>query len=432
MQAGYFSTAWADIKSTEGWFGKVCLLGLLQLIPIFGQIVLLGYAFGWAREIAWNVHKPLPARIFANEDGKLYRRGWFLVVVAFVLALIPLAFLLVSDAFSVSASVGTVGYYARGINPGAGAAAVFSFLFYLLYLVASFAAMFFTWVGSMRSAIYDNIGSGLQLGKIWKMMRRDGGGIARIFGMNLIFGFIFGIIVGIVCVIVFVVAFASVLPQIAAMGDSYYYNSYAYSYGYDGLSSNSYAALLSSLVPMLGGLIIFLVVLIYVTFVFESFMEVLTARALGYWTRQFDVAKWGSQNDPMPFETQPAQQPYQTYQQPYQAPQQQAQPTQAQPVQQAPAVQPTQPAAPVAQQEPPAAPTTPVVAAVPVSAPAPEPTVAPAPAQPVQEAQPEQSAQPVQEEAPVQPEQSVQEEAPAQVEDKPAEDNSGEGTAPLA
>ena len=438
MQAGYFSTAWADIKSTQGWFGKMCLLALLQFVPVFGQIVLLGYAYGWARDIAWNVHKPLPARIFANEDGKLYRRGWFLFLVALVISLVPMVFLIISDVLSATSSVAS--YASYGVNAGAGAAAGFSMLFYLIYLVATFAAMFFTWVGSMRASIYDNISAGLQFGQIWKMMRRDGGGLFRIFGMNLIFGLIFGIILFVLSMIVFAICFASVAPQIASLGGSPYYD---YSYPYSVTGSNQFAAVLSAILPMLGILFVFIIILVYICCVFDSFMTILTARALGYWTRQFDVAQWGAQADPMPFEAQ-QQAPYQTYQQPYQAQQPQAQPVQqpqAQPTQAAPVAQPTQPAAaPVAQQEAPAAqpapqvaPTTPVVATAPVVVPAPEAPVAPeAPAAPVPEASAAEPAAPVVE-APAAPAPAAEEaSAPAQPQSAPAEGESSEGGAPTA
>ena len=56
MQTGYFNAAWQDIKNSPGWFGKLVLLSLLSLIPIFGWLVVLGYLYGWARDIAWNVH----------------------------------------------------------------------------------------------------------------------------------------------------------------------------------------------------------------------------------------------------------------------------------------------------------------------------------------------------------------------------------------
>ena len=66
MQAGYFTTAWQDIRNTPGWIGKLLLLALLMFIPVFGWIVAAGYLLGWARDIAWGVHGPMPARIFGK------------------------------------------------------------------------------------------------------------------------------------------------------------------------------------------------------------------------------------------------------------------------------------------------------------------------------------------------------------------------------
>ena len=39
QQIQYFKSAWGDIKNSPGWFGKLCLLALINFIPIFGQIV---------------------------------------------------------------------------------------------------------------------------------------------------------------------------------------------------------------------------------------------------------------------------------------------------------------------------------------------------------------------------------------------------------
>ena len=89
MQIKYLSTAWNDIRQSPGWLAKALLLGLVACIPIFGWIVVYGYLYGWARDMAWGVHAPLPARIFGNEDGKLYSRGFFVLVIAFVFSLLP-------------------------------------------------------------------------------------------------------------------------------------------------------------------------------------------------------------------------------------------------------------------------------------------------------------------------------------------------------
>ena len=85
--------AGGDIKNSPGWFSKVLLLALIKCIPIFGTIVEKGYMFGWARDIAWDVKSPMPQHIFGNEDGRLYSRGFFVIVLESVLLLIPSIFL---------------------------------------------------------------------------------------------------------------------------------------------------------------------------------------------------------------------------------------------------------------------------------------------------------------------------------------------------
>ena len=41
----------------------------------------------------------------------------------------------------------------------------------------------------------------------------------------------------------------------------------------------------------------------YAGMVASVFCTAMVVRAMGYWTRQFDVPRWRGQNDPMPFET---------------------------------------------------------------------------------------------------------------------------------
>ena len=149
QQFKYFSTAWNDIKNSPGWKGKIALLALLQIIPIFGQIVLFGYIYGWARDIAWGVHSPMPARIFGNEDGKLYSRGFFIFVILFVLSLIPSVITAIPGLF---VGLGSIGDSSPGV-----VAASFSGLLATLSLVISFAILIVFNIAAMRTAIYDRM-----------------------------------------------------------------------------------------------------------------------------------------------------------------------------------------------------------------------------------------------------------------------------------
>ena len=294
MQIKYFQTAWNDVKNSPGWFGKMCLLALINFIPIFGQIVTYGYLYGWAREIAWGAHQPMPASIFSNEDGKFWRRGWFLFVIGFVFTLIP------SIIMGIGSSMQSTGLYSElyGLTGGSGIAsagnAASAGVGSLLYLVGTVLAVLVSipmWVAYMRSAIYDRLSPGFQFSKIWSMIRKDTNGIMRIFGMNLLLGLILGVIATIV-IVIFVAIF--IAAGVGATG---------------GGDSASMVAVLS-----IGGvaMVLFLAAL-YFMVVAATIIEALVARAVGYWTMQFDVPRWRGQDDPLPFEETPPGPIYPTY-----------------------------------------------------------------------------------------------------------------------
>lgn len=160
MQAGYFNAAWHDIKNSPGWFGKLLVLGLVSLVPIFGWIVVAGYLYGWARDIAWGVHAPLPAHVFGNEDGRLYSRGFFVLVISFVCSLIPWAVELVGSILT-GGSFGIWsgwGYHSGFLSFPLGlASGLVGMVFFALSIAAYLFTAFFTWVGSMRMSIYGRI-----------------------------------------------------------------------------------------------------------------------------------------------------------------------------------------------------------------------------------------------------------------------------------
>lgn len=272
MEKGYFAAAWGDITKSPGWGSILLRLGLLCLIPVFGVVVAYGYLYSWARDIAWNVHRPMPAKIFGNEDGGLCKRGFFILVVVVVFSLVP-------SAFSSLTSMVAGGAFVSGGLLGSYAPIVMGFLLWLVSGAASLAlallAELFTWVGSMRVSLYGTLSSGFQLGKIWAMMRYDFIGLLRILGMNVLIGLV--ICFGAVAIAGFLVLLCS---------------------GLIFLLSNSSSTSLFAIALLIAVGIVFVA---GVLFCF-AFQLALTTRALGYWTRQFEVSQWNGQEDPMPFE----------------------------------------------------------------------------------------------------------------------------------
>lgn len=293
MQIQYFKSAWGDIRNSPGWFGKLCLLALLNFIPIFGSIVTYGYLYGWAREIAWGVHEPLPSSIFANNDGKFWRRGWFIFVLALV---VGFAVGIVTGLGQVMMDGASVMYGRNDFTSlGLRATVGIGLVIYIIGIVAGIFLNILVGIGSMRISIYDRLSAGFQLGKIWKMFRYDTGGAMRILGMELLVSLILNLIIGIIAFVVLVFAIISGITGLAASG-----------YNLDGLQymSDDQAALLFIQIIFGAGLFAFLgiMVVMFFAFVANVFVMMLVARAFGYWTMKFDLPHWRGQDDPMPFE----------------------------------------------------------------------------------------------------------------------------------
>lgn len=286
----YFRTSYGDIKSSKGWFGKICLLGLISFIPIFGQMTVYGYAWEWAHKAAWGVESPMPKKIYGRPGSKMLRWGWFALVIAIVMTIIPGIVLSVGGWFS-SMGMETGIYTATGrymvVTPGNFAFAGIGWILYVAGIVLAVFASIMIWVGTIRMTMYDRLGTGLQFGKIWTMIKKDFGGLMRIFGMAILFDLVGGIIIGIVALIIVVAVLgATVAPLIFMSSNGMYSDSAMFGY---------VLTLIMTMFPVV-------LVLSYVWFVYSAFIELLVARAVGYWTRQFDVSAWGTKDDPLPFE----------------------------------------------------------------------------------------------------------------------------------
>lgn len=295
MGQGYFSRAWRALLATKNWFGKICLLALVSLVPIFGTIVVFGYLYGWARDAAWGMDNPLPDRIFGNEDGRLYRRGFFALVISFVVGLGAAAFFFIGAALIDVVASFAMMLFDGPVFAGHGDSSLMMFsAFSLMWLLGvmfvslalSLAVQFFVWAGTMRMSVYDTLGSGFQLSRIGAMLRKDPLGMLKIFLMQLLVSFALGIFVVLVwCMVVFVglLIGMSVMGAGGAAGMS--------SYGFDVL------AVVGTLAVAL-----FAIGLVYLTCVGSIIIQALVCRSLGYWTAQFDVPHWGAQDQPLPFE----------------------------------------------------------------------------------------------------------------------------------
>ncbi|MCH4221721.1 MAG: DUF4013 domain-containing protein [Eggerthellaceae bacterium] len=276
MQSGYYSSAWADVKNTPGWFGKLCLLTLISLIPIFGPIAVAGYVYGWARDLSWGIHAPMPAHIFGNEDGRQYSRGFFTIVISVVFCLVPCLVYEFISGFMYSPRMSFL-------------SGLIMFVVTVAFIALMVFAVLFSWIGSMRLSIYGRLSPGFQLGKIWSMMRHDPKGILRILGMSLLLVLISGLIIGAIVLVIFLIDIlmgaATMIPLIGGT-----------------IEPNN--VLSGSFMSMILFACICLVIIGFIDAVVTMYINLVVTRALGYWMLQFDVPQWRGQDDPMPFELQ--------------------------------------------------------------------------------------------------------------------------------
>lgn len=286
----YFRTSYGDIKGSKGWFGKICLLGLIEFIPIFGQMTVYGYAWEWAHKAAWGVDTPMPKKIYSRPGSKMLRWGWFALVIAFLIALISGIVMSIGSWFS-SMGMETGIYTATGrymvVSPGNFGFAALGWVVNVIGIVLAVFACVISWVGTIRMTMYDRLGTGLQIGKIWAMIKQDFGGIMRIFGMVILFEIIGGIIIGIIVAIILALVLGATLTPLILMASSGGYPD---------------SAIVGYLVTLVMTMLPLLLLISYVWFVYSVFVQLLLARAVGYWTRQFNVAAWGTKDDPLPFE----------------------------------------------------------------------------------------------------------------------------------
>ncbi|MGI6591134.1 MAG: DUF4013 domain-containing protein [Eggerthellaceae bacterium] len=279
MKQGYFLTAWRDIRQSKGWLRNLLLLSLINLIPVFGQIVVLGYLYGWARDIAWGIRTPMPAHIQARKGDHMLLRGLHLFVLEVIFMAVPVLFAYLTAKLMTTFSVNWLylikPYFSIDIDFYI-ATAAYSLCYVLAVIIVPCIL-----VGWMRISIYGRLSAGFQIARIWRMIRYRMSGLLRIAGILLL-------------LVAAIVLFALVLAlAVGLLG-------LAYSFGVSIFGGQvDWAGLGASLMPMA---IAFIPLVAYALSVLTVFAHMVISRAMGYWTAQFDVPHWQGQDDPMPFE----------------------------------------------------------------------------------------------------------------------------------
>lgn len=260
----YFSRSWALLTKDRGWIKPVLLMTVALLVPIVGWLGVIGYIAEWARLTAWGVNAAPKQR--GVRAGECIASGFRVAIVYIVW----------------SFCIGLIAGIAAVIPLLGGLAAFAWWLFSIFLSVVVMVAM-------LRATIYQKIRAGLRVKTIWQMVSHDSSGLIRILGIEIVGG----LIIGAICTVVAIIFFVNLLPQI------FYFAAYLDQYQAI-LSSDMQAVLalqlLGTILSALGPA--FIVVYLLCGFV-GVVLSMLVATAVALWMRQFDVASWGREEDPI-------------------------------------------------------------------------------------------------------------------------------------
>lgn len=234
---GCVKAAWRDVTASEGWKGRMLLLGLIGCVPILNFVV-YGYGLNWSREVPFGAKSPMPRE---TVTGRNFEYGFYYFIVALV------AGLAAGVASAIVGWVPLLGWVA--------AIAVMLFVDMLIPLLTT------------RMAMMGSLGEGFQVGHAWTALKRNWTGL---LAAAILPGLIVAAVLLVVSVLFMVVGMAAFIGPLMALGA--------------GASSAAAAAAVGSM-----GIVGFLLVVVwYVLCAAGSAMAtVVTLRAVAHWVGRY-------------------------------------------------------------------------------------------------------------------------------------------------
>lgn len=155
-----------EFEDTE-WIKKIVIMGLITLIPIVGQLVLVG----WMIDIIKKMinHEPLT---LPNVDfGGQLSRGFGATVVSVVYAL-PIIVVGIIQGIVTALAGGMTGGDSSSMEAGGVIIAILSICFGLIYFLYSIVLVFVLPMAYGRYAEYGKLGEALKIGEVLGMSKK--------------------------------------------------------------------------------------------------------------------------------------------------------------------------------------------------------------------------------------------------------------------
>ena len=287
-----FTSSWKLLSHEKGWWKPLVALTLVGWIPVLGQIIVLGYAYEWARLTAWGLERAPKRR--GIDYAKLLTTGGVCFLVMFTMRLLGGLFCQL-----LFGSTDGSGWMPMGMVLGFGS--MFDYA-HLLDIGDVFESLVEILLGAlvmcamMRATIYDSFKAGWRLDRLFQMIGRDSKEFLRLYasvvGASLIVWAYW-----LLCALLFTAA-AFWLGAIAVLS-----NAGAFM-GVTGLVSlMAKIGALPLLACSMAALAMF-----FVGGVVANGMQLVCVNMAGQWFCRFDVARWGVSSAPLPDDV-PAEEP---------------------------------------------------------------------------------------------------------------------------
>ena len=252
---GVVSSAWSDLRKSQGWIKKVFLLALIKFIPILNWVA-PGYAMKWGRGLVHGESGELPKKIFA--DGS-FTYGAYNVLISILVSLV----------------LGVVGFVLGKIQnlfeDSLTAFLLISLVTFIVILLLSVFMKMFSNLCVMKGVVARRCGACFELSKVWNAFRRKklGALFCAVYIPKILTGLVFG-----VCLIILFGLFYLIFSE------------YAYGFMYF-LRYGNLNGVLYNLAQTGLGFFFFFLVGKYLSSCCESISELVSYRALSHWINRF-------------------------------------------------------------------------------------------------------------------------------------------------
>ncbi|MEI7643079.1 MAG: DUF4013 domain-containing protein [Chloroflexales bacterium] len=178
--------AFSYVFDDDEWLTVILLGGLIAIVPIFGQIVLVGFLFETARNVAAGNSRPLPKW---NHLGDTFSLGLSGILIQIVYAL-PIVLLSCAFGCLMAAGAGTLSRQESAV--GGGIMLTFLCLLPLLTLV-SLIVQPLTLGAMVRYIQTGSLGAALRVGAVASLLRSDMGGWLLLWLLQILCGVVGGL-----------------------------------------------------------------------------------------------------------------------------------------------------------------------------------------------------------------------------------------------